>query len=480
MQPALVKVFLMRQRFSGNRDVGRTLAALLVIAALGGCFDDPSMRLPAVPGGAPDLSAALQTLHDEAEATPRSAEHRGRLAMAYDVNGFEQRAIVVYAQAAALEPDEFNWPYFRALLQARIDTDYEGALASLDAAIAIDDGYVPAWLSRGEWLLVLGRLDEARTAYERATDLGAGAPAKVGLARLLLEADDFDEAADLLEPLNAQLPDPRIDAQLARAYRGLGREDDARIAAARAGVTTSAMQWVDPRLAQRAPYIAGFGNRLLHAQNLIQAGRPRDALTIAEELASERPGDGDALNTLVWANAALERFDEAQSILGDALALHPEEPRLHQMMANAYLERGDVVNARRHLEAIVAFAPENARALEELGWLVARQGETEQGIALLERALESGAREPKQVLYRLGLLDGAAERWGRAAGRFRDAGRIDAAFTMAYVHLGRCLAESGDFDGARTALDWADRLDTHAEHLASARRRLAELQKGLP
>ena len=438
------------------------------------------MSLPDVPGGAPDLTAALQTLHDAAIANPDDAEHRGRLAMAYDVNGFEQRAIVVYTQAAVLEPDEFNWPYFRALLQARIDTDYEGALASLDAAIAIDDEYVPAWLSRGEWLRVLGRLEEARAAYQRATDLGAGAPGAVGLARLLLDEDHFDEAATILEPLNAQSPDPRIDAQLARAYRGLGREDDARIAAARAGTTTSSMQWLDPRLAERAPYIAGFRNRLLHAQNVIQAGRPRDALAIAEELTAERPGDVEALNTLVWANAALQRFDEVESTLRDALAEHPEEPRLHQMMANAYLERGDVDNARQHLEAIVAFAPENARALEELGWLVARQGETDEGIALLERALDSGAREPKQVLYRLGLLDGSAGRWQRAAGRFRDAGRVDAAFTMAFVHLGRCLAEAGDFDAAHEALDWADQLGTHAEQRASARRRLAGLQKGRP
>ena len=438
------------------------------------------MRLPAVPGGAPDLTAALQTLHDAAAAKPDDAEHRGRLAMAYDVNGFEPRAIVVYRQAAVLEPGEFNWPYFRALLQARVDTDYQGALASLDAAIAIDDGYVPAWLSRGEWLRVLGRDEEARAAYQRAADLGAGAPATVGLARLLLAADRFNEAAALLEPLNAQAPDPRIDAQLARAYRGLGREDDARIAAARAGAATSAMEWLDPRLAQRAAYIAGFRNRLLHAQNLIQAGRPLDALAIAEELLAERPADVDAINTLVWANAALERFDRVQSILHDAIAQHPEEPRLHQMMANAYLKRGDVDNGRRHLEKIIAFAPENTRALEELGWLIARHGELDQGIALLERALESGAREPEQVLYRLGLLDGAAGRWQQAAERFRDAGRVDAAFTMAFVHLGRCLAEAGDFDAARAALDWADRLGTHTEQRASARRRLAELQRGLP
>ena len=51
---------------------------------------------------------------------------------------------------------------------------------------------------------------------------------------------------------------------------------------------------------------------------------------------------------------------------------------------------------------------------------------------------------------------------------------------MAYVHLARCLAETGDFDAADEALDWADRLGTHARERASARRRLATLQQGEP
>lgn len=455
---------------------------LVLLALLGGCFGDPSMQLPALPEGEIDaqLRETLQTLHDAAAQNPRAAGQRGELAMAYDVNGFHQRAIVVYGQAATLAPDEFHWPYYRALLMARINADYQGALASLDDAIADDAGYVPAWLSRGEWLHALGRPEEARAAYGRAAELGAGSPATVGVARLLLDDNRIDEAAAILEPLNARMPDPRLEALLGRAYRALGREQDARIAAARGSSATSAMQWIDPRLARRTPYIAGFGNLLKHAQSLIQAGRQQDALAIAEDLVEQRPDDMAAINTLVWANAALGRIAEAKSVLREGLQRHPDEPRLHQMLANAYLQQGDADSARRHLEQVTALAPGNARATEELGWLVARQGQTEAGIALLERALEIGAREPKQVLYRLGLLDGAAGRWAKAAGRFRDAARLDAAFAMAHIHLGRCLAEVGDFDDARKALDWADRLGTHAKERASARRRLAALERGLP
>ena len=459
--------------------IGRLLGPRLFLCVLiGGCFGDPSMQLPEVPAGDAevDLRDALQTLHDAADQDPRSGERRGRLAMAYDVNGFHQRAIVVYRQAATLATDEFTWPYYRALLMARINADYQGALESLDDAIALDGGYVPAWLSRGTWLRELGHAEEAHVAYDRAAELGAGSPAVVGIAQLLLDDDRFDEAVAILEPLNAKQPDPRVDALLGRAYRALGRDEEARIASARGRDATTAMQWVDPRLAPRTPYIAGFSNRLKHAQSLIQAGRQQEALPIALALVEQRPDDVAAINTLVWANAALQRAAETMSVLRDGLKRYPEEPRLHHMLANAYQQQGDVDNARRHLEQVTALAPDNARALEELGWLVAQQGRADEGIELLEKALESGAREPKQVLYRLGLLDGAAGRWSKAADRFQDAGRIDAAFTMAYVHLGRCLAEAGDFDEAYKALDWADRLGTHAKERASARRRVAVLE----
>ena len=450
---------------------------MLAFALLGACAD-PSMRLPELPERDIDaeLRNALQTLHDAALQEANSGERRGQLAMAYDVNDFQQRAILVYEQAAKLAPEEPDWPYFRALLLARAATDYEAALQSLDAALPLDDGYVPAWLWRGEWLRELKRPQEAQAAYERARDLGAGAPALVGLAHLLLAAGRDDEAVALLEPSNAEQPDPRLDRLLGRAYRAIGREDDARIAMAR-GKSAPAMQWLDPKLARRIPLIAGYSNRLKHAQNLIQAGRQKDALAIAKALVEERPDDVTAINTLVWSYAALGRFAEARLALRDGLAKFPDETRLHLMLANAHKERGDIGSARRELERVLALAPDNARALEQLGWLLARQGRPEEGIPLLERALEKGAREPKEVLYRLGLLEGEAQRWPEAVARFQEAAQLDAAFTMAHVHLARCLAEAGRLDEARAALDWADRIGTHTEERASARRRLQALER---
>ena len=439
------------------------------------------MRLPPLPeaGIDADLRSALKALNDAAAQDLGSGERRGELAMAYDVNDFHGRALRVYGQAAKLAPDEFDWRYFRALLLAQHDTDYQAAAQALGEAIALDDSYVPAWLWRGRWLDELGRPEQARTAYERAAELGAGAPASLGLAQLLLDANRVDDAVAILEPLNAEQADPRVDRMLGRAYRALGRAEDARIAMAR-GQSAPAMQWLDPKLARRAPYIAGFSNRLKYAQSLVQAGRQQRALSIAKELVAERPEDVTAINTLVWAYAASGRFAAARTALREVLAKHPDDVRLHLMLADAYDQQGDTNATRRQLERVLELAPDHGRALEQLGWLLAQQGQPDEGIALLQRALENGAREPKEVLYRIGLLEGAAERWAEAAARFGAAAQLDASFTMAYVHWGRCLAEAGRFAEAGKALDWADRIGTNAEQRASARRRLVVLEGRRP
>ena len=459
---------------------GRSIAWLVCLVVTAGCGKEP-IALSPLPSidGAPALTAALEKHHQAAAEDLTDGARRGEFAIALDANGFDEEAIAVYGAAARLAPDEFDWPYFQALLLVQVRSDYEQALTSIEAAIEVDEGYVPAWLSRGAWLRALDRHGEARQAYERAAALGAGAPAVVGLAHLHLDEGQFQAAVDLLEPVNATTPDPRLEALLGRAYRALGRDDEAKIASARGSAATTAMQWIDPKLARHAAFIAGFSNRLLHAQNLIQAGRPRDAMAIAESLVEDRPQDIAAINTLVWANAALERFDTVETLLADGLELYPDDARLHQMMANVFRQQGDIAGAERHLELVLASEPNNPRALEELGWLIARQGRADEGRALLERALDNGAREPKEVLYRLGLLYGTAGDWEAAVRRFHDATQIDASFTMAYVHLARCLAESGEHQQALAALDWADRLGAHSNERRSARRRLSVLRKGL-
>ncbi len=53
-----------------------------------------------------------------------------------------------YTQAEALDPCDFRWPYFRAVLVAE-SGDFDSAVPIIDHALTLDPEYAPAWLYKG-------------------------------------------------------------------------------------------------------------------------------------------------------------------------------------------------------------------------------------------------------------------------------------------------------------------------------------------
>lgn len=84
---------------------------ILLLALLSGCadvVDDPV--LDGRDADEVDLRDYLALLHADAVARPRDSDARGRLAMAYHANAFDDAAATTYAQAATLDPAAFRWP----------------------------------------------------------------------------------------------------------------------------------------------------------------------------------------------------------------------------------------------------------------------------------------------------------------------------------------------------------------------------------
>ena len=413
-----------------------------------------------------------------ASTLPKSAEMRGRLGMAYEVNDFEDAAIAAYEQAQALDPQDFRWPYFRAMLTAELG-DAEAALGAMDAAIAIDDAYVPAWLHRGTWLANLDRHAEARTAFERARALGAEANAEAGIGQTLLGEGRAAEAAALLEPLSEDLRHPHVYRLLGRAYQALGRQDDARIALAR-GKDATPLQWRDPLQEQKWPLLASYGGLLVHAENLLRVGRFDEAAEVLEPMRGTGPDDEVVLANLSLAYGRSGRAELAFDTLAEGYRDNADHFRFHNVRANLYQGQGDAANAIRHLKRSIEQQPRQTWPYERLGLLLTEAGEYDEALRAYDKALEFGIDQPEQVLYTTALLEGIGERWDAAIERLERAVALNAAFTKAYIHLGRCFAEAGRFDEADAALAWAERLATHPDELASARARLADLQAGRP
>ena len=246
-----------RSRLAMVRCCAAVAAAMLSLCACSDLDFDRAAE-PVVAGiDSPDTELAefLKELIGQARVMPKSGAMRGRLAMAYGVNGFPDAALAAYQHAESLDPSDFRWPYFRALLLAQ-EGDHGGALLGLERAIAIDADYAPAWLWRGTWLLESNRLEEAALAFERAGDLGDGADASFGRAQVLMAQGRHAEAVALLEPYARESRHPHVFRTLGQALRAMGRIEEARLAMARARDAIP-FSWQDERRDQLGSYLYG-------------------------------------------------------------------------------------------------------------------------------------------------------------------------------------------------------------------------------
>jgi FimV-like protein len=117
--------------------------------------------------------------------------------------------------------------------QAKLEAALPKFLAAADSSPDSGPGRM-ARLNAASILVTLGRFDEARTHYERlenGTDIVARAAA-LGKAQAQIRAGQYDAAIEALKTLSANpgagLPAEGVLMELARAYRGSGKLDDAR------------------------------------------------------------------------------------------------------------------------------------------------------------------------------------------------------------------------------------------------------------
>ena len=218
--------------FRGLHLVLTLFTAVIVLVACG-----PKTSIVTPPVDASDqtddveLSGFLAGLYAEAVRNADSGLHRGRLAMAYDANGFVAASIQSYEQASLLDETDMRWPYLQALSVAEAGRVDE-ALSHLDNAIRRNPSYLPSLLAKGYWLLDTGNFELACDTFDHATDQTADSsyliPIQLGLAQCQLELGEIERASQTVESIRES--DLSVYGSLVRARvrraAGLGNTED--------------------------------------------------------------------------------------------------------------------------------------------------------------------------------------------------------------------------------------------------------------
>lgn len=104
----------------------------------------------------------------------------------------------------------------------------------------------------------------------------------------------------------------------------------------------------------------------------------------------------------------LDRGPDALASFERAMEMRPEDPGLANAVAYGLAEAAvELERAEALVELALAAEPENADYLDTLGWIYCRQGRTEAGLAMLERAVEAAGDSVREMEEHLESCAGA-------------------------------------------------------------------------
>lgn len=261
------------------------------------------------------------------------------------------------------------------------------------------------WVLLGGLAERSGDLAGARSAYEAAIASAADVRrARIALARLLAQMEEFDRAEALLRLLIAQ-----------------DKND--------------------------------FEARRLMSDTLADAGRVEESILELEQLVSKNPQDLETAYYLATAYLAQERPVEAGFLL-ERLAEEIPTPQTHILIGRTYRDYKYFDRSRRAFEAALELDPRVPRANYYLGTVDLKdQGHQlmQSAIAYFERELEINPGEPMASLS-LGITLAEDRRFEQAIPHLELASAKPELRLEASRFLGECLAAVGRTDDAIAAL----------------------------
>jgi predicted Zn-dependent protease len=430
-----------------NDELRARIEHVLAEAALSGPgVGDVFLQLNRLFSGQSDRQAVLSLVRDVAKPYPKTPEaHYAVAAAAYAVGPNDAAAAKEARdeidEALKLRPDWERGVMLKAEIVNRQSP--QEALAGLEAFVAAHPDAKRVAAALAQRYVDQKRFADARAVMQRLWDRERDSrDLEFGVATIALQMKDYAEAQRLLEDLKkAGYGEPGvIDLYLAQVaeetrqwakaiehYQAVTEGDRAWLAKLRIG----AMYGKQGQLAKAQRYLAGL--EAVTKEQKIQ-------LTQAQAQLLRDAGDDSG----------------AYRLLARHLADQPDTPDLIYDFAMVAEKLDKVDEAEAKLKHLVSLRPDDAQALNALGYtLVDRTPRVDEGLSFIRRAHELSPDDPYILdslgwaYYRLGRFDDAERFLQKAL-----AGRADAEIA---AHLGEVLWRRGEHDKARAV--WKAQLD---------------------
>ncbi len=351
------------------------------------------------------------------ESTPNNAGANGRLGMLLHAHDRSEAALACYRRAARFAPEQPRWLYLQG--QASIAAgDASAAIDAWQSALALQPD-AATLIHLGKALEALGRREESRRAFEDALQHDPRSAAALhGLARILSADGSPAEAIPLLEKAVQLAPDSgAIYYALGIALRDAGQEQPSRQALAMAERYQRAQPPIDDPILREVQSLRRDPSWLLNEGRRLEAlGEIQQAAALYQEALDQDPDFVPAHSNLVAALGFLGRYDDAGRHYARALELAPQLEELHYNWGVLEAERGNLEAAAESFRAALEINPSSADSHFNLGAMLAQLGMEADAVREMRKTLEL---EPahRLALFQLG-------------GRHVQAGRLEQGIAM--------------------------------------------------
>ena len=383
-----------------GRSADKKAAAALVEQAVTPYLDSPtagtaawaavgSMRLEAG-----DLGGTLVAIQ-RAQALDKQSDAPAILANALLVRKVPQAEEAVRTYLGTPNPRlEVRLDYARALISVQ---RYEDALTQLTEVTRQAPENAPAWLIKGSMEQQLRQFPAARESLVRYVQLQSSAArtpenrqnltrAYLQLSEMALQNKDAAAAQQWLDRI-----EDADDMLLVQSMRAGILAREGKLAEARALI-----QGVPATNAEEEVRKVNAEYQLLREQQQYQAAY--DLLQAATE---RHPQDLDLLYNQAMMAEKLERLDEMERLLRQAIARKPDYHHAYNALGYSLADRGvRLPEARELVRKALEFAPDDPFITDSLGWVEFRAGNLNEALRILQKAFD--ARPDAEIAAHLG------------------------------------------------------------------------------